>query len=198
MKHRTISCNISACARAPGCSWMLLVSACAVFRSLADVGTLGFLVSCVRMRACVQAFGTAPGSQLPRARTRMRTRERKPTHAHANAHAHSHAHAHAHAQAHARARTRARTSSHTRTRTRTPTTGAHFKPGAGRRIPGDFFCTNLVLRLYYGSKFQARSRLAEPRAFFVLILYYACSTGANLKPGAGRRSPGDFCCTNVV
>ena len=52
------------------------------------------------------------------------------------------------------------------------TTGANFKPGAGKRTPRELFCTTLVLHLYYGSKFQARSRQEDPEG---TLLYYACT-----------------------
>ena len=106
------------------------------------------------------------------------------------------------------------------------TTGANFKPGAGKRTPRILFCTTLVLRLYYGSKFQARSgqedpegtflynacitlvlreqvssqeRARGPRGYFVVLrLYCACTTGANLKPGASKRTPRILCCITLV
>ena len=82
-------------------------------------------------------------------------------------------------------------------------TGANFKPGAGRRVPGKLFCTTVVLRLYYGGKFQARSRPGGAQGYFlVLRLYYACTTGANFKPGAGQEEPRRtfwyYVCTTLV
>ena len=69
-----------------------------------------------------------------------------------------------------------------------------------RRISGVHFFSTFVLRFYYESKVQARSRPGESQGyFFVLRLYYACTTRASFKPRAGwENARGTFCTTLVL